>query len=83
VNWDFLLYVMKIMGFGEKWIGWIRHYISSTSFAVLINGSFRLLEVFAKETLYPPLLFLLVMEVFTRMIDAASSAGLISAFKVG
>ena len=24
VNWDFLLYVMRRMGFGEKWIGWIR-----------------------------------------------------------
>jgi len=29
-----------------------------------------------------PLLFLLVMEVFTRMIEAASTAGLISGFSV-
>ena len=39
VNWNFLLYVMKRMGFGEKWIGWIRHYISTISFAVFVNGS--------------------------------------------
>ena len=39
VNWEFLLYVMKRMGFREKWIGWIRHCISSTSFTGLINGS--------------------------------------------
>ena len=39
VNWDFLLYVMKRMGFWEKWIRWICHCISSTSFAVLVNGS--------------------------------------------
>jgi len=39
VNWDILLYVMKRMGFWGKWIGWIRHCIFSTSFAVLVNSS--------------------------------------------
>ena len=24
INWDFLLSVMQKMGFGEKWVGWIR-----------------------------------------------------------
>ena len=23
INWNFLLFVMQSMGFGEKWIGWI------------------------------------------------------------
>ena len=85
MNWEFLLYVMKRMGFGEKGVGWIRHGISSTSFVVLVNGS--LTEFFSASRglrqgdPLSPLLFLLVMEVFTRMIDAASSARLISGFK--
>ena len=39
VNWDFLTYVMKTMGFVEKWIGQISYCISSSSFAALVNGS--------------------------------------------
>jgi len=61
VNWDFLLYVMKRMGFGERWIGWIRQCISSVSFAVLVNGSptssSQLLGGFVRKILYPPYFF--------------------------
>ena len=39
VNWDLLIYVMRRMGCGERWIAWIRHCISSAFFAVLVNGS--------------------------------------------
>ena len=39
INWDFLMSVMQKMGFGEKWVGWIRWCITTASFSVLINGS--------------------------------------------
>ena len=39
INWNFLLLVMQKMGFGEKWVGWIRWCISTASFSVLIDGS--------------------------------------------
>ena len=38
VNWNFLLLVLRKMGFGEKWIEWINWRISTTKFSILING---------------------------------------------
>ena len=75
------------MGFGGKWIAWIGHCVSSVSYAVLINGSpsqfFSASRGLRQGDPISPLLFLLVMEVFTRMLRVASSAGLIAGFSVG
>ncbi|RVW28979.1 LINE-1 reverse transcriptase-like [Vitis vinifera] len=39
VEWSFLFSVMRKMGFGEKWIRWMKWCISTVSFSVLVNGS--------------------------------------------
>ncbi|RVW74271.1 hypothetical protein CK203_051040 [Vitis vinifera] len=39
VDWSFLLTVTQKMGFGEKWIWWIKWCISIASFSVLVNGT--------------------------------------------
>ena len=37
VDWSFLLSVMGMMGFGEKWLRWMQWCISIASFSVLVN----------------------------------------------
>ena len=39
INWNFSVMVLKKMGFGEKWIIWIKWCISIASFSILINVS--------------------------------------------
>ena len=39
VNWDFLMDVMSKMGFGHRWINWIKWCCSTATFSILINGS--------------------------------------------
>ena len=39
VNWDFLMEVMSKMGFGHRWVNWMKWGFSITTFSILINGS--------------------------------------------
>jgi hypothetical protein len=87
VDWNFLLYLLKRCGFGERWCSWIKHCISSVQFSMLINGSpsgfFGSSRGVRQGDPLSPFLFVLVMEAFSRMISAIYSRGLISGFSVG
>ena len=39
VNWDFLMKVMSKMGFGHRWINWMKWCFSTATFSIIINGS--------------------------------------------
>lgn len=39
VDWEFQINILQEMNFGVKWVSWMKNYISSTSLAILVNGS--------------------------------------------
>jgi len=87
VNWDFLLYMLMRCGFGAKWCSWKAHCISSVRFSVLVNGSpngfFSSSRGLKQGDPLSPLLFVFVIEAFSRMISSAVSGALLEGFKVG
>ena len=84
INWNFILKVLKWMGFGEKWVGWIKWYVSTATFSVLINGSltgfFGSSRGLRQGDPLSPYLFVLGMEALSLMIDKAPKGSYISGY---
>jgi len=85
VNWSFLLKVLKDMGFGRKWLNWIKFCISTVKFSLIINGNsegfFQSQRGLRQGDPLSPFLFLLVMEGLNHMIRKANVNGWIKGFK--
>jgi hypothetical protein len=87
VSWEFLLYLLRRCGFGEKWRKWIAHCISTVRFCILINGTpngfFNSSRALRQGDPLSSLLFVIVMEALSCMMLAAVHWGFISNFSVG
>ncbi|CAM8962821.1 unnamed protein product [Rhodiola kirilowii] len=86
VSWIFLLWAMRAFGFGERWCDLIYRLISNYWYSVLWDGStfghFKSNQGVRQGDPISPSLFILSMEIFSRMLKSKISDGLISPYFV-
>ena len=86
MEWEFLLSVMKQLGFHSSWITWIILCISSSSFSILINGSpfglFSPKRGLRQGDPLLPFLFILGLEVLSRLLFRKEALGNIKGLKI-
>lgn len=72
VNLDFVYEVLKLRGFGPKWISWVKSLTKNGSVGVKLNGIesdfFIMGKGLRQGDPFSPLLFNLVVDVFSRML---------------
>lgn len=80
VSWNFLFEVLASRGFSDRWIIWIRNLVVGGSVGIMVNGEdsayFKPGKGLRQDDPISPLLFNLVGDALSKMLDRASSAGL-------
>lgn len=81
VSWPFLLEVLRHIGFGHIWCHIISGLLTSSSTQVILNGTLREKNEYQRGLRQgdplPPMLFILVMDVLSFMINKAMEGDLL------
>ncbi|OIT36177.1 hypothetical protein A4A49_16669 [Nicotiana attenuata] len=87
LNWSYLLSILRKMGFGDKWLKWIKYCISTVKYSVLVNkgpvGFFSPQKGIRQGDPLCPFLFILAMEGLSKIIEKARQMQWIQGFNVG
>ena len=87
MDWGFLDHVLERKRFSPKWRSWMRGCLSSSSFAILVNGNakgwVKASRGLRQGDPLSPILFTLVAYVLSRLMIRAEESGLTEGFFVG
>ncbi|WJX93090.1 hypothetical protein P8452_74658 [Trifolium repens] len=87
VDWGFLEYMLRRLGFSEKWIEWIRVCVFAGNLSVLVNGSpteeINIQRGLKQGDPLAPFLFLIVAEGFSGVMRKAVEVGSFKGLFVG
>lgn len=74
-NRDFLVFVMKEMGFYDLWLAWIAECVNTPAFSILVNGTqqgdFRSDNGLRQGDPLAPYLLTILMEAFSSILNDA------------
>ena len=87
VDWDFLDRVMMKKGFGYKWRMWMWGWVKNVKYFILINGApkaaIQASRGLRQDDPLSPFLFLLVVDVQSRLISKGVEGNIIEPLKIG
>lgn len=86
LSWEYLFYMLDIMGFGKRWISWIKACLNSARASILVNGSpteeFDIRRGLRQGDPMAPFLFIIAMEGLHLAIDNLVNSGVFSGVRV-
>nr|KYP42285.1 Transposon TX1 uncharacterized [Cajanus cajan] len=87
VSWNYLLYMLRRLGFYEEWVGWINECLRTAMVSTLVNGSpseeFTLKRGLRQGDPLTPFLFCMAAEGLIGLVRQAENCNLYSGLKVG
>ncbi|KAG7564362.1 Reverse transcriptase domain [Arabidopsis suecica] len=82
VKWEFILAILRALHFPDRFTAWISQCISTPQFSVSVNGQtsgyFKSSRGLRQGDPISPYLFVLAMEVFSRLMRSSFAAGFIN-----
>ena len=86
VNWNFLMYMLERLGFAERWRSWMLYCISTVWLSMLVNGTpsgfFDTSRGIHQGDPLSPLLFVVVMEAFSKLMQKVAEEKYIRGFEI-
>lgn len=81
VRWDFVIATLNVMGLPQRYVNWISECITTASFTICVNGEsgvyFKSRRGLRQGDPLSPYLFVLAMEVFSRLLKSRYESGTI------
>lgn len=86
IDWNFLKFMLKRMGLGDRWLKWMEATVFMSSMWILVNGSptheFQVSRGLRQGDPLSPFLFTIVVEGLAGMVRQAVRGGLYNRFKL-